>query len=380
MSETLSLPIPIAGPSITDLELEYVQDALKTAWYQNANKYNQRFEARFAAYVGRRYAVSLPSCTSALHLALAALHIGPGDEVIVPDLTWIASSAPITYMGATPRFADVDPQTWCLCPRSAEALITPKTRAIIAVDLYGHMPQYEALIALAERHQIPLIEDAAEAFGSEYQEKKAGSFGLASTFSFHGSKTMTTGEGGMLVTDDPDFFQRVLILRDHGRHPQDKSFWNQEIAFKYKMSSLQAALGLAQVERADALVEKKRAIFAFYARELKHLPVQLNPDFSGTYNSYWMSSLLLNPEVNHDKESFQKALLAYQIDTRPMFYPLSSLPAYERATDTARARQDNMVSYDLSPRGINLPSALSLSEAALTYVCQNIVQIIGEAQ
>lgn len=376
MSEALSLPIPIAGPSITDLELEYVQDALKTAWYQDANKYNQRFEERFAAYVGRRHAISLPSCTSALHLALAALNIGPGDEVIVPDLTWIASSAPITYTGATPCFADVDPQTWCLSAQSVEALITPQTRAIIAVDLYGHMPQYNELLALALHHGIPVIEDAAEAFGSEYKGKKAGSFGLASTFSFHGSKTMTTGEGGMLVTDDSDFFQRVLILRDHGRHPQDKSFWNQEIAFKYKMSSLQAALGLAQVERAGTLVAKKRDIFAHYAKGLQHLPVQLNPSFPDTQNAYWMSSLLLNPELELDKETFQKSLHAFQIDTRPMFYPLSSLPAYQQAKDTPRARQHNTVSYDISPRGINLPSALNLTEAALTYVCQKIEHVI----
>ncbi len=376
MSETLNLPVPIAGPWITDLEQKYVQDALENAWYQNANLYNQRFEERFAAYVNRRYAVSLPSCTSALHLSLAALDLAPGDEVIVPDLTWIASSAPIRYLGATPVFADVDAETWCLSAESVARLITPKTRAIIAVDLYGNMPHYDALLSLCEAHRIPLIEDAAEAFGSEYKGKKAGSFGLAATFSFHGSKTMTTGEGGMLVTDDPDFYQRVLILRDHGRHPGDKSFWNQEVAYKYKMSSLQAALGLAQVERADALVQKKRAIFDHYQQSLQHLPVQLNPEPPETLNSYWMSTLLLDADVPLDKEAFQQALRSYQIDTRPMFYPLSSLPAYAEARDQERAREENTVSYDLSPRGINLPSALSLSDAELAYVCDRIQHVI----
>ena len=214
------------------------------AWYGSANHYHDRFERAFAEYVGTKYAVALPSCTAALHLALLALGVGPGDEVIVPDCTWIASSAPISYVGATPVFADIDAQTWCLSAETLEQCITPRTRAVIAVDLYGNMPDMDALRFVARRHGLAIIEDAAEAIGSEYHGRMAGSLGDMGVFSFHGSKTLTTGEGGMLVTDRADIISRVHVLRDHGRRPGDVSFFNAEVAFKYKMSSFQAAFGL----------------------------------------------------------------------------------------------------------------------------------------
>src|SRR5947209_7488809 len=209
--------IPIAGPWITQKEIAYVTDAVTRNWYDDAQLYQQRFERAFADYLGVRHALSLPSCTAAIHLALAALGVSPGDEVIVPDATWIASAAPITYVGATPVFADIDMKTWCLSPQSFEECITPKTKAVIPVDLYGNMPDMDALLEVAQRNNIPVIEDAAEAAGADYKGQKAGSFGDTGVFSFHGSKTLTTGEGGMLVTDRDDIHQRALFLRDHGR-------------------------------------------------------------------------------------------------------------------------------------------------------------------
>jgi perosamine synthetase len=209
--------IPVAGPSITQKEIDYVTDAVTNAWYCQANVYHELFEKAFADYLGVRHAVCLPSCTSAIHLALLALGLGPGDEVIVPDATWIASAAPITYVGATPVFADIDERTWCLSSKSFEACITPRTRAVIPVDLYGNMPDMDAIEEIARRRGIAILEDAAEAIGSEYKGRKAGSFGDASVFSFHGSKTLTTGEGGMLVTDDDKLFERAWLLCDHGR-------------------------------------------------------------------------------------------------------------------------------------------------------------------
>src|SRR3984893_18247540 len=253
--------IPIAGPSITHKEIDYVAGAVTNAWYDNANVYHERFEKAFADHLGLRFAVALPSCTSAIHLSLLALGIGPSDEVIVPDATWIASAAPITYVGATTVFADIDAKTWCLSARSFEKCITPKTRAVIPVDLYGNMPDWDAIVEVATRNNISVIEDAAEAAGAEYNGKKAGSFGDAGVFSFHGSKTLTTGEGGMLVTDRADIHQQALFLRDHGRQLGDKMFWNTQVAFKYRMSSMQAALGLAQLERLEELVARKRQIF-----------------------------------------------------------------------------------------------------------------------
>src|SRR6186997_3303179 len=194
--------IPIAGPSITQKEIDYVTEAVKTAWYDGANVFHARFERAFAAHCGRRHAVCLPSCTSGLHLALLALGVGPGDEVIVPDATWIASVAPVCYVGATPVFADIDAQTWCLSSDAFEAAVTPRTKAAIVVDLYGSMPDWSRISEIASRSSITLIEDAAEAIGSLWRDRPAGSFGVMSAFSFHGSKTLTTGEGGMLVLDD----------------------------------------------------------------------------------------------------------------------------------------------------------------------------------
>jgi len=201
--------IPVAGPWITQKEADYVADAAAHAWYANAHMYHDRFEKAFAEYLDVQLAVCLPSCTSAIHLSLLALGVGAGDEVIIPDITWIASAAPITYVGATPVFADIDPQTWCLSASSFEECITPRTRAVIPVDLYGNMPDMEPILRIAQRHRVAVVEDAAEAIGAEYKGSKAGSFGETGVFSFHGSKTLTTGEGGMLVTGDARIHQRV---------------------------------------------------------------------------------------------------------------------------------------------------------------------------
>lgn len=353
--------IPVAGPWISSLEVEYVRRAAETAWYAGANDCVRDFETAFAKRVERSRAISLPSCTAGIHLILAALGIGPGDEVIVPDITWIASAAPVSYVGATPVFADVDPVTWCLHHDAAERVLTSRTRAIIAVDLYGGMPDMAALTDLAQRHGVALIEDAAEAIGSRWQGRPAGSFGVASVFSFHGSKTLTTGEGGMVVTDDPLLHQRMLQLRDHGRDPGSTDFVNDEIGFKYKMSALQAALGMAQLERLDQLVDRKRELFSCYSQELCSLRgLALNAEPAGTYNSYWMVTAVLDPELGLTCSSMRARLAELGMGTRPFFHPLSSLPAYNRTPGVEEARQRNVVSYRLSPYGINLPSALIL--------------------
>ena len=370
-------PIPISGPSITEREIRYVADACATAWYENANVYNTRFEQAFAAYTKSAYAISLPSCTAGLHLSLAAMNIGPGDEVIVPDITWIASAAPVSYVGATPIFADVDPATWCLDAGSFERLITPRTKAVIPVDLYGGMPDLTSIRAIAAHHNIRIVEDAAEALGSEYHGRKAGKLGDTGVFSFHGSKTMTTGEGGMVVTDDETLYRRMLVLRDHGRQPDDVNFFNGEVAFKYKMTSLQAALGLAQIERAEELVERKRLIFARYRERLSDVPyLTLNHEVTGTRNSYWMVTVVWEAAIGLVKETVMAALQDEGIATRPFFHPLSSLPAYKAAMDSARARHDNAVSYDISPRAINLPCGMSIEESDIDRVCDSLCRIL----
>jgi perosamine synthetase len=371
--------IPVAGPWITQHEIDYVSDAAANAWYHDAGKYHQRFEAAFADYVGRKYAISLPSCTSALHLSLAGLGVSAGDEVIVPDITWIATAAPVTYLGAQPVFADVAPDSWCLSPESVETCITSRTRAIIAVDLYGCMPDYDALQAVADSYGIPLIEDAAEAIGSEYRGRKAGSLGVASTFSFHGSKTLTTGEGGMLVTDCEALYERSLFLRDHGRPPGDRLFFNTEVAFKYRMSSMQAALGLAQLERIRTLINKKREVYSWYRENLPQIGLLTNPELPDVFNTYWMVTILLPKTLALSKLQVLEALGHQGIDSRPFFHPLSSIPAFSDSNQAMKARQRNRVSYDLSPRGLNLPSSLLLTRSDVEQVCAALSQILMQA-
>jgi perosamine synthetase len=369
--------IPVAGPSITQKEIDYVAEATSCDWYEDAGQFNARFERAFANYVGVRHAISLPSCTSAIHLSLAALGIGPGDEVVVPEATWIATAAPVTYVGAVPVFADIDPLSWCLDPDSFATCITPRTRAVIPVDLYGGIPDMEAISGVAGHHGIAVIEDAAGAIGSQRRGRRAGAFGDTGVFSFHGSKTLTTGEGGMLVTDRDELYARALLLRDHGRPPGDRMFMNDEVAFKYKMSSMQAALGLAQLERIDDLIARKRQIFAWYREELEGLPgVSLNHEPTDTVNSYWMVTIILDPAYRLDKMALMQRLAKKKIDSRPFFTPLSDIPAYRAMEQVARARERNRVVRRLAPYGVNLPSALRLEREDVIRVCRELKNML----
>ena len=369
--------IPVSGPSITQKEIDYVTDAVTNAWYGNANIYHDKFERLFADYLGVKYAVALPSCTSAIHLSLLALDISAGDEVIVPDVTWIASAAPINYVGATPVFADIDPQTWCISTESLERYITPKTKAIIPVNLYGGMPNMDALLAISKKYNLAVIEDAAESIGSEYHGQKSGSFGDTGVFSFHGSKTLTTGEGGMLVTDRDDIYQRVLFLRDHGRKPGDKLFYNTEVGYKYKMSSMQAALGLAQLERIEELIDRKRKIFSWYQVELDSIHgLTLNYEPPNTKNTYWMVTAIIDPKLGIEKKLLMDKMLEDKIDTRPFFHPLSSLPAYSHLPSTKLARDQNKYSYQISQNGINLPSGMNIKTEDVKSISKALIRNI----
>lgn len=373
--------IPVSGPWITQKEIEYVTDAVTHAWYDKANMYHERFEKAFSEYLGVPYAVTLPSCTSAIHLSLTALGIGPGDEVIVPDVTWIASVAPVCYVGAKPVFADIDSDTWCLSPESYKSLITARTKAVIPVDLYGNMPPMDEIVGISHERGIAVIEDAAEAIGSTYKSRKAGSFGDTGVFSFHGSKTLTTGEGGILVTSRKDIFNRVQILRDHGRRPEDKGFYNAEVAFKYKMSSMQAALGLAQLERIDELIARKLQIFSWYRNFLSdQTGVTLNYEGPNTRNTYWMVTVIIAPSYNLQKEELIRLMGERGISCRPFFYPLSSLPAFGESPDTRRAQTSNRNSYAISPYGINLPCGMNIDEEKARYICHSLIEILNERQ
>ena len=353
-------------PSITELEVRYATDAAANGWGEHCYDYIDRFEQQFRDHVGMRYAIATSSCTGALHIGLAALGIGPGDEVILADINWIASAAPITYLGAKPVFVDVLPDTWCIDPRKAEAAITPRTKAIIAVHLYGNLCNMDALLAIGAKHSIPVVEDASEALGSVWHGKRAGSLGAFGTFSFHGSKTITTGEGGMFVTNDDTLYEHVLTLSNHGRSTsQTRQFWPDTVGFKYKMANIQAAIGCAQMERIDELIAAKRRVFLYYRDRLRDLPVSLNPEPPGTVNGYWMPTVVVNENVRFDRDRLLAAFKAAEIDGRVFFWPLSSLPMFT-------AKPQNEVSYRLYDRALNLPSYHDLTaddqERVLTVV------------
>lgn len=354
-------------PSITDLEVRYASDAAANGWGEKCYEYINRFEDAFKVHLGVKYAIATSSCTGALHMGMAALGIGPGDEVIMADTNWIATAAPIVHLGAKPIFVDILPDSWCLDPELVEQAITPRTKAIVAVHLYGNLCEMDKLLAIGEKHGIPVIEDAAEAIGSVYHGKRAGSMGRFGAFSFHGTKTLTTGEGGMFVTNDPDLYEHVLTLSNHGRaRGQTKQFWPDMVGFKYKMSNIQAAIGCAQIERIEELAWRKRQIFSYYRERLTALPgLSMNPEPSDTINGAWMPTVVFDQEIGLTREQLQLEFSNENIDARVVFWPLSSLPSFE-------AVLGNILAYQIPTRAINLPSYHDISETDLNRVVDTL--------
>jgi len=362
--------IPVTGPWITNKEVKYVAQAAKDGWDENYIKYITLFEKKFAEYVERKYALATSSCTGALHLSFLSLGLRKGDEVIVPNITWIATVEPLYWMGIKPVFADIEPDTWCIDPKDIEKKVTKKTKAIIVVDLYGHIADMKKVLKIAKKYKLKVIEDAAEAIGSEYYGKRAGSFGDVSCFSFHGSKTMVTGEGGMLLTNNKKIIEKARYYNDHCKDKK-KIFWNLEIGYKYKMSNFQAACGLAQLERINELIEKKRKIFSWYKERLSEIPgLQLNTERPHTKNTYWMVTAVWDKKYKISKEKMMSELKKWNIQARPFFYPLSSLPAINCKADTP-------ISFDISPRAINLPCGLNITEKEIDYIYKVLGKILG---
>jgi perosamine synthetase len=345
-------------PSVTELEVRYASDAAANGWGDRCYDYINRFEAAFRDHLGVSFAIATSSCTGALHLGMAALGIGPGDEVILADTNWIASAAPIVHLGAAPVFVDIRPDSWCIDPELIEGAITPRTKAILAVHLYGNLCDMDRILAIGAAHGIPVIEDAAEAIGSEYFGKRAGSMGRFGAFSFHGTKTVTTGEGGMFVTNDPTLYQQVLTLSNHGRsRTQPKQFWPDIVGFKYKMSNIQAALGCAQMERIDELIRRKREIFHYYRDRLQSSDgVRINPEGSSVVNGAWMPTAVFDKESGVTREKLSRAFTEENIDARVFFYPLSDLPMFDDVPG-------NLCARETAARAINLPSFHDMTAA-----------------
>jgi len=366
---------------MTDLEVRWVAEAARDGWYGQMTRYIDEFEQRFAAYTGMKYALATSSCTGAIHLAMLALNIGPGDEVIVPDITWVASAAPACYVGAQPVFVDIDRTSWCLAPEALERAITKRTKAIVSVGLLGNLPDMDAIVAIANRHRVPVIDDAAESIGSEYGGRKAGTFGTIGVFSFNGTKLLTTGEGGMLVTNDRRLHQRCKGLAHHGllmRGARSRRFWSYELGHKYKFTNVQAALGLAQLSRIDELIAKRRQLFFWYQQRLKSVEgLQFNTEAPGTRSTFWITTAIVSPRYGLTKEAMVKHLAARGVAGRPFFYPISSMPPYVRYCQGKSMAQVNPVAYAIAPYGICLPSAYALTEPDVDDVCTHVKEMLA---
>lgn len=354
--------IPVYTPSLDGREEKYVLDAVRSGWISSLGSYVTRFEQEFARFCGVHHAISVSNGTVALHLALHALGIGPGDEVIVPSLTFVATANAVHYTGAAPIFADVDPTTWCIDPEDVQRCITPRTRAIIPVHLYGHPAPMPALQELADTHNLILVEDAAEAHGAAIHGRRVGGWGRIAAFSFYANKIITTGEGGMLTTDDEALASRCRTLRDHAMPPH-RRYWHEEVGFNYRMTNLQAAVGVAQMERIEHFLARKRAIAAHYRERLADLPgITFAAERSDYTNVYWMVSILVEPPYALSRDELILALRERGIDSRPFFHPMDTLPPY-------RSDSPRPVALHLSRCGLNLPSSPSLTDAQIDYIC-----------
>ena len=361
--------IPIAEPSLGEEELRNVIEAVKSGWISSKGKFIEEFEQEFAKYCGRKYGVATANGTVALHLALKAFGINKGAEVIVPDLTFVAVANTVTYCNAKPVFVDSHPDYWCINPEKIEEKITPKTKAIVPAHLYGHPCDMDAILDIAEDRGLYIIEDAAEAHGAEYKGKKVGSFGDISCFSFYGNKIITTGEGGMCLTNNEELAEKMRILRDHGMDP-NKRYWYDVIGFNYRMTNLQAAVGVAQLKKLDEFVEKKRKIADWYSERIKELEenglIKLHPEMPWAKCVYWMYSILVEDKFGMSRDDLMNRLEEKEIDTRPSFYPIHVLPPY-------KSEERFSVAEELARKGINLPSGVTLTENEIEQIFESIL-------
>ncbi len=362
--------IPIYRPELLGNEKKYVNECLDTVWISSHGRFVGEFESRFADWIGARHAVSVCNGTTALHLAMLSLGIGAGDEVIVPTLTYVAPVNAITYTGATPVFVDSTRDTWNLDPEDVRRAITPRTRAILAVHLYGQSCDMDALVAIAREHRLFLIEDCAEAIGTRWKGQHVGTFGDISTFSFFGNKTITTGEGGMVVTQQKTLDERARHYKGQGLAAY-REYWHDVVGYNFRMTNIAAAIGLAQLERVDRTIERKLALADRYTQALRGLPVEIHGRHPDSLHSYWMISVLT--ERADQRDPLRAALAAAGVETRPVFPPVHTMPMY------SRNYRRHSVAEDLAWRGINLPSWPGLSDEDLSRITSTIARRVESA-
>jgi perosamine synthetase len=359
--------IPVSAPWLPESARRYVLDCVDTGWVSSLGKYVPRFEAEFARFCEASHAVATSNGTTALHLALAVLGIGAGDEVLVPDLTFIATANAVRYTGATPVLVDVDKESWGIDPAEARRKLTPRTRAIIAVHLYGRPVDLQSLLELAAEHNLDVVEDAAEAHGARYNGRRVGALGRIGAFSFYGNKIFTTGEGGAVVTNDPALAERAAFLRDHAMDP-GRRYYHPEVGFNYRMTNIQAALGCSQLESAEEILRRRRAIAQAYDAGLAGLRGLVAPrDVAGVESVCWMYSILVEPAFGLSRDAVCAGLHARGVDSRPFFVPLHEMPPYRAAAERG---ESFAVATALSREGINLPSGTGLSPEEVATVCR----------
>jgi perosamine synthetase len=355
--------VPLYRPSLKGNEARYVLECLETSWISARGRFVPEFERAFAARLGVRHALAACNGTAALHLAVVGLGIGPGDEVIVPTLTYVASANTVAYAGAVPVFADCTAATWQIDPGRIADCITPRTKAIMVVHIYGQPCDMDAILDIAHRHRLLVIEDCAEAFGASHKGKPAGTLGHVSAFSFFGNKTITTGEGGMIVSNDEELIDRCRRLRGQGLAP-GREYWHDVIGYNYRMSNVAAAIGLAQLERADELVSRKRALAERYFQRLSDLPLEFHREAPDTIHAYWMVSALTREASERD--DLRRHLAVAGIETRPLFHPVHTMGLYTHRLAS------KTVAEDIAARGLNLPSWPDISDADFDLVCRSI--------
>jgi len=360
--------ISISQPSITQKEIKYVTDAIKSGWVSSLGKYIDEFEEKFAKFCGTKYALTTSNGTTALHLTLVALGIKEDDEVIIPDFTFIATGSAVKYIGAKVISVDIEEDTLSIDPKAIERAITSKTKAIIPVHLYGYPADMIEINKIAKKHNLIVIEDAAEAHGATIGNQKVGSFGNAAIFSFYGNKIMTSGEGGMITTNDEKLYEKMKFLRDHAMS-KAKRYWHEEVGFNYRMTNLQAALGMAQLERIDELLNRKREIFEWYREYLKDIAnIKLNFQKDGFKNVYWMICLEVFGYDEKQRDALIEKLKEKGIDSRPFFYPVSDMSMYEKV--------DTPITHKVYQRGINLPSYFDIQKENVKYICDVVRDLL----
>jgi perosamine synthetase len=368
--EVFSMRYRVAAPDLSGNEAAYVNECLRSTWISSNGPFIGKFEASIAACTNTHHAIATCNGTVALHLALTGLGIGPGDEVIVPSLTYVATANAVVYCGARPVFADSQPDTWCLSVPSVARLLTSRTKAVIPVHLYGHPCDMEPLMELARRKGLWVIEDCAEALGATYQGRPVGSFGTVSTFSFYGNKLVTTGEGGMVVTDDEPLADQLRLLRGQGMDPQ-RRYWHPIVGFNYRMTNIAAALGLAQMERFNRLLQDRKRIAAWYNERLCHIPhLRLPVEAGGASNAFWMYSILT--PTHSWRDGLIADLANRGIETRPFFYPVHEFPMYRGC----RTDNDCPVARDLSYRGLSLPTSSYLQERDIDLITREVRELL----